>query len=104
MQAIRAFILIILLIFSFEFLSIVLPGMFELLSLAVPNDKTPEESINEGIEEASRWFRERSGKSDAQHDADMRAAGLFYNNETGRYEENPYLYEQYLNERFGRNN
>ncbi len=102
MNEIKIIIAIIAFFVFFKFFMILGEGILDFASLMVPNDKDPIESINDDLQDAGDWFFEKSGRSKAERDASMEAAGLYYNPETGRYEEDEERHARYLDERFGK--
>ncbi len=103
MRAIKTFIFIIVAAFMLCLLKILGVFVFDMASLAVPSDKEGIEDVNEGLKDAASWFRERSGKTPEEIQKSYNDAGLFYNPETGEWEEDPERYSRYLNAKTGYN-
>lgn len=78
-------------------------GIFEWAALMAPTDKSGTEQLNDGFHDAGEWFHEKSGRSDTEREKSMNAAGLYYNSETGRYEEDPERFARELDAKYGHN-
>jgi len=76
--------------------------MFGMAEVAMPSGLSGTDDVNDGLHKAGEWFHEHSGMSDAEREKSLNAAGLYYNSETGQYEEDPDRYSRDLDAKYGR--
>ncbi len=81
---------------------LVLKFMFGMAEVATPSGLRGTDDLNDGMYKAGEWFHEHSGRSEAEREKSMNAAGLYYNPETGRYEEDPERFSRDLDAKYGR--
>lgn len=103
MKAIKTFVFLIIAAFMLCLLKIIGVFVFDMASLMVPSGKSGIDDVNDGLKEGAEWFEKRSGMTPAEKQKAYNDAGLFYNPETGEWEEDPEKYSRYLNAKTGYN-
>lgn len=81
---------------------LVLKFMFGMADVAKPSGLRGTDDLNDGLRKSGDWFHSHSGKSDSEREKSMNGAGLYYNPETGNYEEDPDRFSSELDEKYGR--
>ena len=102
MKAIRTIVIIVMLIVCIQLFWIIGKGIFGYASVMVPDSRPGSEQLGDAMHECGEWFHEHSGRTRKQQEESMNAAGLYWNEEAGRYEEDPERYSKYLDSKFGK--
>ena len=102
MRGIKVSVFIVLSVFLCCLAWIICKFVIDMAGIAAPSDRQGIESINDGFGNAADYFHERSGRTDEQREKARNEAGIFYNQETGEYEDDPEKYSRYLDEKFGK--
>ena len=103
MKEIKVLVFVIVLVFLFGLLRIMGVFVFDMASLMVPSDKRGVDAVNEGLSEGSEFFEKKLNRTPAEKQKAMNDAGLFYNPETGEWEEDLDKYDAYMNAKSGYN-
>ena len=103
MKEVKVLFLLVVGIIAFGLVRIIVVFIFDIAAVAVPSDRHGADAMNEWFEDESDRFAKKAYKSDAERNKARNEAGLFYNPETGEWEEDPDKYSRYLDAKYGYN-
>lgn len=102
MKVLKIFVVIVFGYFCIRIAILVFQFMFGMAGVAMPEGGSSIDKINNSLHEGSNWFHEHSGMTEKEREKSMNAAGLYYNPETGRYEEDRGRLSRELDEKYGK--
>lgn len=82
---------------------IIVVFVFDMASIAAPSDRHGADAMNEWFEEEAEYFGKKAYKTEEEKRKAYNDAGLFYNPETKKWEEDPEKFSRYLNAKYGYN-
>lgn len=103
LKIIQTIIILAVMYVGIQLVGIIGGAIFDFASLMVPDNRPADEQINDALHDCANWFHKQSGRTDAQREASHNAAGLYYNPNTGRYEEDQERFSRELDAKYGHN-
>ena len=103
-QFVKSVIMLVAIYIAIQLVIILGGAVFDFAKVAAPGSDDSVENINSSLEDGGNWLYEHSGMTKEQHEASMNAAGLYYNPETGKYEEDAERFSRELDMKYRNNN